>query len=291
LRVPNTSNSYFRFHGNTATAATGGVVYVDSASTNLTLLASSNIVNPYGSSCVLIRDEGLKGLTAVGNLFTGGDSFAGHANFILADRATAQTPTVTIVGNTRTGTETNQMVSVGANLTNAVILLANNSVRAGSVSTSWPWYGANVLTNGQTGVTLGGTLSGNGSGLTNLNLVGSGGSTNITGGGTWTLNAGTWTYAPTFTGLNIQTNGATAHGNASALNFTTGPGLTGTVTSNGASTATLDLQLDNARTNYFAYVNSSNYVWTTYADTLLSNLWLITTINGVNVNTNTLPNR
>jgi hypothetical protein len=28
-------------------------------------------------------------------------------------------------------------------------------------------------------------------------LVGSGGSTNITGGGTWTLNAGTWTYAPT----------------------------------------------------------------------------------------------
>jgi hypothetical protein len=179
---------------------------------------------------------------------------------------------------------------------------------------------------------LGGPITGNGSGLTNVNaatlggvalaglvqtqeltnasntlaqatasklstnyngawLVGSGGSTNITGGGTWTLNAGTWTYAPTFTGLNIQTNGATAHGNASTLNLTTGPGLTRTVTSNSASTATLDLQLDNARTNYFAYVNSSNYVWTTYADTLLSNLWLITTINGVNVNTNTLPNR
>ncbi len=44
-------------------------------------------------------------------------------------------------------------------------------------------------------------------------------------------------------------------------------------------------------TNFFAYVNSSNYVWTTYADTLLSNLYLITVINGVSVNTNTLPNR
>jgi hypothetical protein len=140
-------------------------------------------------------------------------------------------------------------------------------------------------------VTTAGGFVGPGTGLTNLNLVGSGGSTNITGGGTWTLSSGVWTYAPAFTGLNIQTNGATAHGNASALNFTTGPGLTRTVTSNSASTATLDLQLDNARTNYLAYVNSSNYVWTTYADTLLSNLWLITTINGVNVNTNTLPNR
>ena len=37
----------------------------------------------------------------------------------------------------------------------------------------------------------------NGVNLTNLNLVGSGGSTNITGGGTWTLSSGVWTYAPT----------------------------------------------------------------------------------------------
>ena len=67
-------------------------------------------------------------------------------------------------------------------------------------------------------------------------------------------------------------------GNASSATYATSSG-----TASNALTYT--------GTNYFAYVNSSNYVWTTYADTLLSNLWLITVINGVNVNTNTLPNR
>jgi hypothetical protein len=115
----------------------------------------------------------------------------------------------------------------------------------------------------------------NGSGLTNLNLVGSGGSTNIQGGGTWTLNAGTWTFAPTGSTTEVQS------------------ALDGKLDTNGVaqSSVTASNALTYTGTNYFAYVNSSNYVWTTYADTLLSNLWLITVINGTSVNTNTLPNR
>jgi hypothetical protein len=56
----------------------------------------------------------------------------------------------------------------------------------------------------QTNAALDALRLNNGSGLTNLNLVGSGGSTNITGGGTWTLNSGTWTYAPTGITTEVQ---------------------------------------------------------------------------------------
>ena len=59
-------------------------------------------------------------------------------------------------------------------------------------------YGLLVNGNGTvTGTVTSGAFVGNGSGITNLNLVGSGGFTNISGGGTWSLSSGAYTFTPT----------------------------------------------------------------------------------------------
>jgi hypothetical protein len=198
-----------------------GIVHVASTATNLQLQVMGNMAQPLGVTCLLVRDDGAKALTVVGNHLKNVSTGYG----IQLDRASAESPVINIVGNTRTGTNTAPLVYVGANLSGANIHLFGNVVQAGQVATNWPYLGQG-----------GGTISGN-----------------LTVNGTYTGN---------------------------------GSGLTGT-----GSAFTAGSALSYTGTNYFAYVNSSNYVWTTYADTLLSNLWLITTINGVNVNTNTLPNR
>ena len=96
-----------------------------------------------------------------------------------------------------------QVVSTSQNSTNANILtfVFDNSLKVNSADGTAINIGANGL------------LSTNYSGAW---IVGSGGSTNITGGGTWTLSNGVWTFAPTVTAS--LTNGLQSAGSANTNN-------------------------------------------------------------------------
>jgi hypothetical protein len=77
----------------------------------------------------------------------------------------------------------------------------------------------------QTNAALDALRLNNGSGLTNLNLVGSGGVTNITGGGTWTLANGSYTFVPATDASRAATGTVitvTANGNSGSVTLGTG---------------------------------------------------------------------
>ena len=87
-------------------------------------------------------------------------------------------------------------------------------------------------------------------------LVGSGGSTNITGGGTWTLNSGTWTYAPTGITTAVQ-SALDGKANSSAVITVTGLGNSGSTTLNGG-TITIGNAILNIATNGTAAMAITN---------------------------------
>jgi hypothetical protein len=136
----------FQLLNGTHIGNTNGIVNVLSSASNLNLQVVGNIVSPVGSSCTLLVDNGAKAVSVIGNHFENNKTGYG----LRLDRETAQTPTINITGNTRSGTNLWPLVYVGANLAGANIRLVGNVVEAGSVSTNWPYFGQD-----------GGTISGN----------------------------------------------------------------------------------------------------------------------------------
>jgi hypothetical protein len=127
---------------------------------------------------------------------------------------------------TAIGSTTNNEFSVYAS--NGIRLLGGTITGNGSGLTN-----VNALTIG--GVALAGLVQTNaaldrlrlndGGGLTNLNLVGSGGITNITGGGTWTLSGGSYTFTPATDASRAATGTVitvTANGNSGSVTVGTG---------------------------------------------------------------------
>ena len=176
-------------------------------SLNASQLASGTVADAFLSSNVAF-DNG-------NNFFTGVNTFVNAFNVFTG---------ISFTGNGSGLTSLN-----AANLTGSVPSSALNSVPAASLTGTLPLalLPATVVTNTETGVTLGGTFSGNGSGLTNLNTaqfansVLTNGETGLTLGGTFSGNGGG------LTNLNAsQLNGAVP---SASLTSVPAASLTGTV--------------------------------------------------------------